>query len=257
MNTPSSPSPKDQPPKPRISASWWLIMIALTIWNIWSLWPEISHEIAIPYTAFVDQINAGNIKDVQIDGAQISGTFQKGLPASDLIPPDQQAASLTTPQSVSTPQAASTPELFTSFTTTFPEAVGDPKLLNLLEAKGVVVNVKSSSNSFFVILLENGLPLLLLVLVWGWMGRKMMQSSQGGILGFGRSKARRYTEERPEVTFEDVAGVEEAKEELSEVVEFLRHPEKYHELGARIPRGVLLPGPPGLPGKIMHPVRNR
>ena len=119
MNTPSSPSPKDQPPKPRISASWWLIMIALTIWNIWSLWPEISHEIAIPYTAFVDQINAGNIKDVQIDGAQISGTFQKGLPASDLIPPDQQAASLTTPQSVSTPQAASTPELFTSFTTTF------------------------------------------------------------------------------------------------------------------------------------------
>ncbi|MFN2151024.1 MAG: ATP-dependent metallopeptidase FtsH/Yme1/Tma family protein, partial [Anaerolineales bacterium] len=62
-------------------------MLVLIIWNIWTLWPEVSHEIAIPYTAFVSQVKAGNVKDVQINGAQISGTFQKGLPASDLVPP--------------------------------------------------------------------------------------------------------------------------------------------------------------------------
>ena len=219
-------------------------MLALLIWNIWSLWPQISHDIAIPYSAFVDQVQSGNVTNVQIDGAQINGTFQKGLPASDLIPPDQLATPPATPQSASTSQTDTNPEIYTSFTTTFPETVGDPSLLKLLEANHVVVEVQSSSGSFLSNLLLGALPFILLLLLWGWMGRKALQS-QGGILNFSRSKARRYSEERPQVTFEDVAGVEEAKKELSEVVEFLRHPQKYHELGARIPRGVLLSGPPG------------
>jgi cell division protease FtsH len=219
-------------------------MLALLIWNIWSLWPQISHDIAIPYSAFVDQVQSGNVTNVQIDGAQISGTFQKGLPASNLIPLDQLATPPATPQSASTSQTDTNPEIYTSFTTTFPETVGDPSLLKLLEANHVVVEVQSSSGSFLSNLLLGALPFILLILLWGWMGRKALQS-QGGILNFNRSKARRYSEERPQVTFEDVAGVEEAKKELSEVVEFLRHPQKYHELGARIPRGVLLSGPPG------------
>jgi len=217
-------------------------MIVLIIWNIWTLWPEVSHEIAIPYTAFVSQVKAGNVKDVQINGAQISGTFQKGLPASDLVPPDQLATPSVTP--ASTTQTTSSPELYTSFTTTFPESVGDPHLLDLLEAKNVTVNVKAQSNSFLLDLLISGLPFVLLVVIMVWMGRQTLKS-QGNIFSFGRMKARLNEEERPEVTFDDVAGTEEAKEELSEVVEFLRHPQKYHQLGARIPRGVLLSGPPG------------
>jgi cell division protease FtsH len=217
-------------------------MLVLIIWNIWTLWPEVSHEIAIPYTAFVSQVKAGNVKDVQINGAQISGTFQKGLPASDLVPPDQLATPSVTP--ASTTQTSSSPELYTSFTTTFPEAVGDPHLLDLLEAKNVIVNVKAQSNSFLLDLLISGLPFILLIVIMVWMGRQTLKS-QGNIFSFGRMKARLKEEERPEVTFDDVAGTEEAKEELSEVVEFLRHPQKYHQLGARIPRGVLLSGPPG------------
>jgi cell division protease FtsH len=217
-------------------------MLVLIIWNIWTLWPGVSHEIAIPYTAFVSQVKAGNVKDVQINGAQISGTFQKGLPASDLVPPDQLATPSVTP--ASTTQTSSSPELYTSFTTTFPEAVGDPHLLDLLEAKNVIVNVKAQSNSFLLDLLISGLPFILLIVIMVWMGRQTLKS-QGNIFSFGRMKARLKEEERPEVTFDDVAGTEEAKEELSEVVEFLRHPQKYHQLGARIPRGVLLSGPPG------------
>jgi len=243
LNQPSQ-SPQSPPPKSRFSSLWWLVMLVLIIWNVWTIWPEISHEIVIPYTAFVNQIEAGNIQEVQIDGAQISGTFQQGLSASDLVPPDQLAIPSETPAPLSPAQASSSPQLYTSFTTTFPEAVGDPHLLDLLEANGVVVNVKATSNSFLLELLINGLPFVLLILVMGWMGRQTLKS-QGNILGFGRMKARLNIEERPEVNFDDVAGTEEAKEELSEVVEFLRHPQKYHQLGARIPHGVLLSGPPG------------
>ena len=243
MNTPPV-SPQDNPQKPHISNTWWIIMMALLAWNVWSLWPQISHDIAIPYSSFVDQVSANNITSVQINGAQISGTFQKGLPATDLVPPDQLATPPATSQAASASQTDTNPEIYTSFTTTFPEAVGDPSLLKLLEAHNVVVNVQSTSSSFIINLLFSALPFILLIGLWIWMGRKALQS-QGGVLNFSRSKARRYNEERPEVTFNDVAGVEEAKDELHEVVDFLREPQKYHELGARIPRGVLLAGPPG------------
>src|SRR5258708_20588538 len=83
------------------------------------------------------------------------------------------------------------------------------------------------------------------------MGRQAART-QSGMFGFGRNKARRYTEDRPKITFADVAGADEAKADLTEVVDFLRHPGKYLEIGARIPRGVLLVGPPGT-GKPLLP----
>jgi cell division protease FtsH len=227
-----------------MSPIWWVILIALFIWNIWTLKPQAQQEIDVPYTAFIAQVKAGNVKDVQIDGTQISGDFTSGLPASDLIPPDQLATPLPTSQPASGSQADSKPELFTAFTTTFPEAVGDPNLIALLEANNVVLNVKTPSNPLILDLLINGLPFILLIAAMAWMGRQTLKS-QSGIFNFGRSKARQYDQERPDVTFEDVAGAEEAKKELSEVVEFLRNPQKYHDIGARIPRGVLLIGPPG------------
>ena len=247
MNMPPTPPPSEQntpPERPRISPFWWIILVALFIWNIWTFMPQMQQEIAVPYSAFVDQVKAGNVKDVQIDGAQISGNFKSGLPATDLIPPDQLATPLPTPQSGSSSQATPTPELYTAFTTTFPEAVGDPNLISLLETNNVVMDVKTPSNPLILDLLINGLPFILLIGAMVWMGRQTLKS-QSGIFNFGRSKARQYDQERPEVTFKDVAGAEEAKEELREVVEFLRNPQKYHDIGARIPRGVLLVGPPG------------
>ena len=86
--------------------------------------------------------------------------------------------------------------------------------------------------------------MLLLVGFFWWMGRKATQN-QAGLFGLGRSKARRYNESEPKLTFDDVAGADEAKSDLQEEVDFLRHPLKYHNAGARIPRGVLLVGPPG------------
>ncbi len=247
MNTPPPTPPSDQPTppiRPRISPIWWVILFALFIWNIWTLMPQTPQEIAVPYTAFIEQIKTGNVKDVQIDGAQISGDFKSGLPASDLVPPDQLATPLPTSQPASASQATPTPVMYTAFTTTFPEAVGDANLIPLLEANNVVINVKTPSNPLILDLLINGLPFILLIAAMVWMGRQTLKS-QSGAFNFGRSKARQYNEERPEVTFNDVAGAEEAKQELSEVVEFLRNPQKYHDVGARIPRGVLLVGPPG------------
>lgn len=247
MNTPPSIPPKDQsspPERPRISPLWWIIIFALFLWNIWTFLPQGQQEIPIPYSVFIQQVKSGNVKDVEIDGGQISGDFKSGHPATDLLPPDQIATPLPTSQPASNSQPAPTPELFTAFTTTFPEAVGDPTLLPLLEANNVVLNVKAPSNPVIFDLLISGLPFILLIGVMAWMGRQTLKS-QSGIFNFGRSKARQYNEERPSVTFNDVAGAEEAKEELTEVVEFLRNPQKYHDIGARIPRGVLLVGPPG------------
>ena len=247
MNTPPSNKPSNQPTppeRPRISPFWWVVLIALFIWNIWTLRPQVQQEISIPYSAFIEQVKTGNVKDVQIDGSQISGDFTKGLPATDLVPPDQLATPLPTSQPASSSKATPTPELFTAFNTTFPDTVGDPNLISLLEANNVVMNVKAASNPVIVDLLISGLPFILLIGVMVWMSRQSLKS-QSGVFNFGRSKARQYDQERPQVTFADVAGAEEAKEELDEVVEFLRNPVKYHDIGARIPRGVLLVGPPG------------
>jgi cell division protease FtsH len=253
MNKPpyTPPSEGPTPPaRPRISPFWWVFLVALFIWNIATLFPQGQQQIPIPYTAFIEQVKTGNVKDVEIDGAQISGDFKTGLPASDLTPSDQLATPQPTSQPASGAQSDSKPELFTAFTTTFPEAVGDPGLIPMLEANDVTLNVKTPSNPLILDLLINGLPFILLIAAMVWMGRQTLKS-QSGIFNFGRSKARQYNEERPEVTFSDVAGAEEAKEELSQVVEFLRNPQKYHDIGARIPRGVLLVGPPGTGKTLM------
>jgi cell division protease FtsH len=247
MNRLPSKPPSEQPTpplRPRLSPFWWMLMIALLIWNVWTFIPQAQQEIPIPYTAFITQVKTGNIKDVEIDGAQISGEFKSGLPATDLLPPEQLATPLPSSQSGSDAQSASGDTLFTAFTTTFPEAVGDPNLISLLEGNDVVINVKTPSNPVILDLLVSGLPFILLIAASIWMGRQTFKS-QSGIFNFGRSKARQSHQEVPEVTFEDVAGAEEAKEDLSEIVEFLRNPQKYHDIGARIPRGVLLIGPPG------------
>jgi cell division protease FtsH len=227
------------PQRSQFSWVWWLVFLALTAWNIYLFFPKGQPQVDLAYSTFLSQIEAGNIAHVQIVGDQITGTFVKAY-----TPPPPP----TTPGAQSNPASAN--QSYTDFRTTFPEAVGDPRLLPLLDSHGVVIDVQTPSTPWFLTLLTDGLPILLLVGVLFWMGRQAAQQ-QSGVFGFGRSRARRYAPDQPKVTFDDVAGAEEAKIELQEVVDFLRHPQKYHDIGARIPRGVLLVGPPGTGKTLM------
>jgi cell division protease FtsH len=235
-----SGKPTNQKPQPsRFSWLWWLVFLGLMVWNVYLFFPKGQPQIDLAYSTFLSQIDAGNVTHVQIVGDQITGTFGKPY---------------TPPPSTGTPAAQPTPaatsQTYTAFRTTFPEAVGDPRLLPLLGSHGVEVDVQSPSTPWFITLLTDGLPILLLVAFFIWMGRQAAQQ-QSGVFGFGRSRARRYEADQPKVKFDDVAGADEAKIELQEVVDFLRHPKKYHDLGARIPRGVLLVGPPGTGKTLM------
>ena len=242
-NNPNNPNPdKNGPIKSGIQWFWWLVLIGLLIWNVLAILPKGQTQVSIAYSTFLNQIKAGNVTSVQISGSQISGTFN-----TPYTPPVQPTSAAPAPGSGSTqpqPQATGTPQAFTSFSTNFPDTVGDPNLMPLLASKNVTVNVSPPPNPWLSILLTYGLPILLLVGLMVWMGRQASRG-QSGLFRMTQSKPREYIEERTGVTFEDVAGVNEAKQELMEVVDFLRHPSKYHNIGARIPRGVLLVGPPG------------
>jgi len=168
-------------------------------------------------------------------------------PPSPQPPPPQPSASSkqpATPSRGGTGSATAGGRTYTEFDTLFPAVVGDPRLLPLLETHGVRIRVAEPSNPWFVRLLVDWMPMVLLVGYLFWMAKQMRQQ-RGGVLGFGRTRAKRYAAESPGVTFDDVAGANEAKDDLREIVEFLRQPAKYHDLGARIPRGILLIGPPG------------
>jgi len=117
-------------------------------------------------------------------------------------------------------------------------------LVKRMEARGVNIAFKTGERSLLVNILIQALPILLLIGVWIFFMRQM-QGGARGAMGFGKSKARLLTENKNRVTFEDVAGVDEAKEDLAEIVDFLKDPAKFQRLGGKIPKGALLVGPPG------------
>ncbi len=260
--------PQKSPQSPRSVLIWWAVMLALMAWNVLTFWPKAHPETEIPYTTFLAQIRADNVSKVRITGDEITGSFVKPVtwppPAEAKAPATTQGESAAseeaksktaTPQEVKPSPASKTPaEVQTSpgqtpaaydaFRVNYPKDVGDPGLLPLLEAHHVEISVKPPVVQWYTYLLTDGLPMLILVGFFVWMGRQATRS-QAGIFGFGRSRARRYVSDRPEITFSDVAGADEAKSELQEEVDFLKNPQKYHQLGARIPRGVLLVGHPG------------
>lgn len=163
------------------------------------------------YSEFLAMVDSGVVAEVKIQGSRISGTKSSGEPFQTYAPKD-------------------------------------PKMIETLIAKGVEVKAEPPEESpWYLTLLLSWFPMLLLIGVWIFFMRQMQGGGSGGrgAMTFGRSKARLINEETAKVTFEDVAGVDEAKEELSEVVDFLREPRKFTRLGGRIPKGVLLVGSPG------------
>jgi cell division protease FtsH len=177
-------------------------------------------QVTISYSAFLDQVRHNNVANAAVSDTSASGDFK--------TPYVQKGTA------------------YPRYSTTLPP-VGDPTLLPLLIAHGVKVTGVTSTTPAWQVwggLLLNLLPFIFLIGLF-YFATRAMRGQQQGIFGFGQSKARLYSEERPSTTFADVAGVEAAKRELQEEVDFLRDPRKYQRLGAKIPKGVLLVGPPG------------
>src|SRR5579885_3434453 len=233
--------------RPRNVFFWWTLSLLLLIWYLLGLWPRTQSRAHIPYSVFLAQIQSDNISRVHIAGDTIEGSFKGPIrwpPAKTQATPKANGKQGAAP-SVERPAA-----LFREFSTTFPATVGDPGLMQALVDHRVEVDVSSSAIPWFVEILVTWGPLILVFGFFWWMSNRAARM-QSGMFGFGRMRVRRYAANRPGITFNDVAGADEAKAELQEEVDFLRHPKKYHDLGARIPRGVLLVGPPGTGKTLM------
>jgi cell division protease FtsH len=226
----SPPSPRGSPPSPpkppgfRFSRRWILFAIGLLLLNFYlgSRANQPASRVRVPYSPFfLNQVSAGHVKSITSKGTAIQGTFTQK---------EQYAGSKPT----------------TNFQTEIPAFANNDALSALLQKKGVVVNAKplDTGAPWWQNLLLGFGPTVLFIFLLFWLMRRA--GNVQNVLGsFGRSSARRYQPSGDRVTFEDVAGIDEAKAELTEVVDFLRHPEKYRKLGGRIPHGVLLSGPPG------------
>jgi cell division protease FtsH len=220
----ASPPTPEQQPRFRLSRWWILIGLGLLTLNFYigSRAMEPASRVRVPYSPFfLNQVNAGNVKEITSKGTAIQGTFAK-------------------------PQAYQDSKPTTRFRTEIPAFADEVALSRLLEQKKVVVNAEplDSGPPWWQALLLGFGPTLLFLLLLFWLFRRA--GSMQNILGsFSRSRATRYEPTGDRVTFADVAGIDEAKAELSEVVDFLRSPDKYRKLGGRIPRGVLLAGSPG------------
>ena len=170
---------------------------------------QTAKEQTLTFTDFLDKVKNGEIKDVTIADRDAHGSYQN-------------------------------PNV--TYHTQIP--INYPQLYDLLNDKKVNITIKDTSSGNWISILLNASPFIVLLAFWIFMMRQM-QSGGNKALSFGKSRARLHSTQQKKVTFKDVAGVEEAKEELQEIIEFLREPQKFQKLGGRIPKGVLLVGPPG------------
>ncbi|MCC7022873.1 MAG: ATP-dependent zinc metalloprotease FtsH [Thermomicrobiales bacterium] len=199
-----------------------------------------TQSITVPYTIVEQQVKAGNVSEVTLTDTTIQANLKSPITwdrrTEQLVPSGGNAGSQNLVQG-------------DRIRATLPP-VENTGLLPLLDQNNVVVRAETDSSSLLSTLVVTLLPFLLIIGLIVFMGRQMSRGQQN-VFGFGRSRARQHDPERPQVTFADVAGEDEAKQELTEVVDFLRNPAKYHQLGARLPRGVLLVGPPGTGKTLM------
>jgi len=187
------------------------VIIAMLLFALFNLFQQpggSTRADSLTYSEFIAKVEAGTVRDVTIAGDQITGKLNDGKPFETVAP-------------------------------------NDPNLVTTLSEKGVNISAQpSNSEGAFPGMLLSWFPILLMIAVWIFFMRQM-QAGSGKAMGFGKSKAKLLTERHGRVMFEDVAGVDEAKEDLEEVVEFLRDPHKFQRLGGKIPKGALLVGPPG------------
>lgn len=192
------------------NAALWLVIVLLlfALFNLFQGTTTNGRQTPLAFSDFIDQVDSGQISQVKIQGQEIEGQFRDGR----------------------------------QFRTYTPE---DPTLVDRLRKNNVRIEAAPPEEvSPLLSILISWFPMLLLIGVWIFFMRQM-QSGGGKAMGFGKSKARMLTEKAGRVTFDDVAGVDEAKDELEEVVDFLRDPQKFQRLGGKIPKGCLLVGPPG------------
>ncbi|MGV7221217.1 MAG: ATP-dependent zinc metalloprotease FtsH [Nitrospinales bacterium] len=188
-------------------ALWAIIaMVLLALFNIFND-PQVQGS-EVVFSEFMEKVEGGQVAEVVLQGNEIRGKYSDGQSFQTYAPDD------------------------------------DPDLIKILRSKGVKISaIPPDQNTWFTILIS-WFPMLFLVAVWIFFMRQM-QSGGGKALSFGKSKARLTSDSKNKTTFKDVAGADEAKEELQEIIEFLREPQKFITLGGRIPKGVLLVGPPG------------
>ena len=186
-----------------------IVLLLLALFSLFQSPGQRSGANDISFSQLLTDVDQGRVRDVLIEGPNISGTFTDG-------------------------------RVFQTY------APNDPSLIQRLYGKGVSITARPPSDNvpWFVSLLVSWLPFIALIGVWIFLSRQM-QGAGGKAMGFGKSRAKLLTEAHGRVTFEDVAGIDEAKSDLTEIVDFLRDPQKFQRLGGRIPRGVLLVGPPG------------
>jgi len=191
------------------TAIFWVVLICVAV-LLWTVMRNGKNrpERPITFSQFLADVESSKVKQVQISGTEVRGDYKENE----------------------------------GFTTHIP--INYPDLYKLLQEKGVTMEFKETNSTGWISLLVNASPFILLLAFWIFMMRQM-QSGGNKALSFGKSRARLHSTQQKKVTFKDVAGVEEAKEELQEIIEFLREPQKFQKLGGRIPKGVLLIGSPG------------
>ena len=189
--------------------SLWLVigLLLIMLFNLFN--QPTSRDQHVPFSDFLYQLDQGRVTDVTVQGRVLTGVYSDGA----------------------------------AFSTYTPD---DPDLMRMLREKKVNITARPPEETpILVTILISWFPMLLLIGVWIFFMRQMQGGGSRGAMSFGRSKAKMLSEQQGKVTFADVAGIDEAKEELQEVIEFLRNPQKFQRLGGKIPKGLLLIGPPG------------
>jgi len=185
-----------------------LFLLILALFNLFSGGSVATSDRSVSYSEFMSRVEAGQVSSVTLDGERVEVTGSDGSRYVTIAP-------------------------------------SDATLTDKLVAKGVEVRADPQESSGFMSLLSLWLPFIVLIGIWIFFMNRMQGGGRGGAMGFGKSRAKLLTEKHGRVTFDDVAGIDEAKEELEEIVEFLRNPQKFSRLGGKIPKGALLVGPPG------------